>query len=60
MEESFCISSLETALRRYEKPEIFNTDQGAQYTSRAFTGLLKINDIKISMDGKGSNGQYYD
>ncbi len=53
MEESFCISSLETALRRYGKPEIFNTDQGAQYTSRAFTGVLKANDIKISMDGKG-------
>ncbi len=53
MEESFCVSSLETALRRYKKPEIFNTDQGAQYTSRAFTGVLKANDIKISMDGKG-------
>ncbi len=53
MEESFCVSSLETALRRYEKPTIFNTDQGAQYTSRAFTGVLKANDIKISMDGKG-------
>ena len=53
MEESFCISSLETALRRYNKPEIFNTDQGSQYTGRAFTGVLKANDIKISMDGKG-------
>ncbi len=53
MEESFCVSSLETALRRYGKPEIFNSDQGAQYTSRAFTGVLKMNDIKISMDGKG-------
>jgi putative transposase len=53
MEESFCVSSLETALRRYDKPEIFNTDQGAQYTSRAFTGVLKMNEIKISMDGKG-------
>ncbi len=53
MEESFCVSSLETALRRHGKPEIFNADQGAQYTSRAFTGILKINDIKISMDRKG-------
>jgi len=54
MEESFCISSLETALRRYDKPEIFNTDQGAQYTSRAFTGVLKANGITISMDGTKS------
>ena len=46
MEESFCVSSLETALRRYDKPDIFNTDQGAQYTSRAFTGVLKENEIK--------------
>jgi putative transposase len=53
MEESFCVSSLETALRRYDKPEIFHTDQGSQYTGKAFTGVLKANDIKISMDGKG-------
>ena len=53
MEESFCVSCLESALRKYGKPEIFNTDQGSQYTGRAFTGLLKMHDIKISMDGKG-------
>jgi len=53
MDESFCVSSLETALRRYEKPKIFNSDQGVQYTGRAFTGVLKANDIRISMDGKG-------
>jgi len=53
MDESFCVSSLETALRCYGKPEIFNSDQGVQYTGRAFTGVLKANDISISMDGKG-------
>ena len=45
----FCIE----ALRRFGKPEIFNTDQGSQFTSDAFTGVLKAHDIKISMDGKG-------
>lgn len=53
MDESFCVSCLETALRKYDKPEIFNTDQGSQYTGRAFTGTLKQHDINISMDGKG-------
>ena len=53
MEESFCISALERALRLYGQPEIFNTDQGAQFTSRAFTGILKNHEIRISMDGKG-------
>jgi len=53
MEESFCISALERALRLYGKPEIFNTDQGSQFTGRAFTKILKENEIKISMDGKG-------
>lgn len=53
MEESFCVSVLERALRLYPKPDIFNTDQGVQFTGRAFTGLLKAHDIKISMDGKG-------
>ena len=53
MDESFCVSCLETALRKYDKPEIFNTDQGSQYTGRAFTGTLKMHDINISMDGKG-------
>lgn len=53
MEESFCISALERALRLYGQPEIFNTDQGAQFTSRAFTEILKNHEIRISMDGKG-------
>ena len=53
METSFCIEALEEALSRNEKPEIFNTDQGSQFTSQAFTGRLKENGISISMDGKG-------
>ncbi len=53
MEEDFCVSALESALRRHGRPEIFNTDQGAQYTAEAFTGTLKQADIRISMDGKG-------
>jgi len=53
MDDSFCVSALERALRLYPKPEIFNTDQGAQFTSKGFTGVLKEHEIKISMDGKG-------
>jgi putative transposase len=53
MDASFCISALEEALDRYGIPEIFNTDQGSQFTSLDFTSLLKQNNIKISMDGKG-------
>jgi putative transposase len=53
MDTSFCIEALEEALSRKEKPEIFNTDQGSQFTSEAFTGRLKENGIAISMDGKG-------
>ena len=53
MESNFCVSALEQALRRNGTPDIFNTDQGAQYTSNEFTGTLKDNTIKISMDGKG-------
>jgi putative transposase len=52
MEVSFCIEALEAALKR-GRPEIFNTDQGSQFTSAAFTGVLHSNDIRISMDGKG-------
>jgi putative transposase len=52
MDDSFCVSALERALRRHSKPDIFNTDQGAQYTGSAFTGVLKDHKIKISMDGK--------
>lgn len=53
MEEDFCVSALESALRRHGQPEIFNTDQGAQYTGEAFTGTLQRAGIRISMDGKG-------
>jgi putative transposase len=53
MDESFCVSALERAMRLYGKPEIFNTDQGSQYTGSKFTGVLKDNGIRISMDGKG-------
>ena len=53
MDDSFCVSALERALRRHPRPEIFNTDQGSQFTSTAFTNVLKDHDIKISMDGKG-------
>lgn len=53
METDFCISALETAMRRYGRPEIFNTDQGAQFTSKAFTGVLKDAEVLISMDGRG-------
>jgi putative transposase len=53
MEEHFCVNALESALRRFTHPEIFNTDQGSQYTGKAFTGMLEDHDINISMDGKG-------
>ena len=54
MDKAFCIEAVEEALARYGKPDIFNTDQGSQFTSVAFTGLLLGNGIKISMDGKGA------
>jgi len=54
MEASFCVGALEEALAKYGKPEIFNTDQGSQFTGAAFTSVLKRNDIAISMDGKGA------
>jgi len=50
---SFCVAALEDALARFGKPEIFNTDQGSQFTSDAFTGALTAAGIKISMDGRG-------
>jgi putative transposase len=53
MDVSFCISALEEALSRFGKPEIFNTDQGAQFTSAIFTGRLAAEGIRISMDGRG-------
>jgi putative transposase len=54
MEADFCIEALEEALAKHGAPEIFNTDQGSQFTSAAFTGVLIANEIAISMDGKGA------
>jgi putative transposase len=53
MDASFCVAALEEALARFGKPEIFNTDQGSQFTSAAFTGALTAAGIRISMDGRG-------
>ena len=53
MDDDFCVSALERALRLNGKPDIFNTDQGSQYTGHAFTGVLKDHGVRISMDGKG-------
>ena len=53
MDTDFCIEALEEALAKYGKPEIFNSDQGSQFTSPRFTGVLKEAGVKISMDGKG-------
>lgn len=49
----FCVEALKEAITKYGKPGIFNTDQGSQFTSEAFTGVLKAHEIKISMDGRG-------
>ena len=54
MEASFCVAALEEALTKHGKPEIVNTDQGAQFTGAAFTDVLIKNGIRISMDGKGA------
>jgi putative transposase len=54
MEAAFCVETLEDALARHGKPDIFNTDQGSQFTGSAFTGMLANNGIAISMDGKGA------
>jgi putative transposase len=53
LDTAFCVEAVEEALGRYGRPEIFNTDQGCQFTSAAFTGLLQAHDIRISMDGRG-------
>jgi putative transposase len=53
LEVDFCLEALQEALVRYGKPEIFNTDQGSQFTSKAFTDCLKVAEIRISMDGRG-------
>jgi putative transposase len=54
LEAAFCIEAVEEALARYGRPEIFNTDQGSQFTSTAFTDVLLKHEIAISMDGKGA------
>jgi putative transposase len=54
LEAVFCIEAVEEALARYGRPEIFNTDQGSQFTSTAFTKVLLKHEIAISMDGKGA------
>jgi putative transposase len=53
LDRLFCVDCLEQALQTYGTPEIFNTDQGSQFTSEAFTGVLKTHSIGISMDGRG-------
>ncbi len=53
METDFCVAAVEEAIERYGTPEIFNTDQGSQFTSTVFTGMLQQHGIRISMDGQG-------
>jgi putative transposase len=53
MDDAFCVNALKSAIRRHGVPDIFNTDQGSQYTGNVFTSVLKEHSIKISMDGKG-------
>ena len=61
MEAAFCVETLEDALARHGKPEIFNTDQGSQFTGSAFIGVLDSTGIAISLDGKGaSRGHVFD
>jgi len=53
LDTDFCVAALVDAINQFGSPDIFNTDQGAQFTSRAFTDVLKAHDVKISMDGRG-------
>ncbi len=53
LDADFCVEALQEALSRFGTPEIFNTDQGAQFTSNAFTAVLKSHGVSISMDGRG-------
>ena len=53
LDTDFCLEAVEEAIRTYGPPEIFNTDQGTQFTSRGFNGLLDLHQIRISMDGRG-------
>jgi putative transposase len=54
METAFCVEALQEALEKYQPPDIFNTDQGSQFTSEVFTSVLRDRGIAISMDGKGA------
>jgi putative transposase len=54
IDASFCVETLDEALARHGRPEIVNTDQGAQFIGAAFTGVLAKNEIRLSMDGKGA------
>ena len=54
LDADFCVEALEEAIRNHGRPEIFNTDQGSQFTGKEFTGVLAANQIKISMDGRGN------
>jgi putative transposase len=54
MDAGFCVEALQDAMARYGKPEIFNTDQGSQFTSHAFTSVLREAEVRISMDGRGA------
>ena len=54
MDSEFCVDALEEAIYRYGTPEILNSDQGSQFTSEAFTSVLKAHQIQISMDGRGA------
>ncbi len=53
LDTDFCVYALEEALLKHGAPQIFNTDQGCQFTSAAFTGVLKAHGVQISMDGRG-------
>ena len=53
MDDNFCVDALEAAIANYGTPEIFNMDQGSQFTGTAFTGVLEDHEITISMDGRG-------
>ena len=59
IDAAFCVETLEDALARHGKPDIFNTDQGRQFTGSVFTGVLARNGIAISMDGKGLRGNVF-
>jgi len=53
MDVAFCVEALQEALAEFGRPEIFNSDQGSQFTSSEFTAVLKAADVRISMDGRG-------